>query len=230
MGILDLLRRKDKALGDKDSYREFKSREEVCDWGSEHYGAWSKKYLAGISERDKNRIGWLARQPIENYCGEVFREINPALWSGKALSDQYDEMEHLLRNIISSAPHIPELLIAYRLEDERNIKQLRESLDKKTPFIYKAYMSTSLLMDNMLWTQAIYSDRKTLLKIYVSAGTPAVCVNGIVDRGENELLLQRDLNVRVLSCKYNQVIGQRKDENSCTTVNVRKNVYECQIL
>lgn len=64
MGILDLLRREDKTLGDKDSYGEFKSREEVCDWGAEHYGAWSKEYLAGFSERDKNRIGWLARQPI----------------------------------------------------------------------------------------------------------------------------------------------------------------------
>lgn len=228
MGILDLLRRKDKVLVDKDSYREFKSKDEVQCWGIEQYRDWTQDYLKKFPK--SKHAPDLTLHPIENYCGTVYEPINTALWTGKKLDNLSEQLEPLLKEIIQSAPHLPEPVVVYRLEDERNIKQLRESLDKKTPFIYKVYMSTGLLMDNMLWTQARYSDRKTLLKIYVPAGTPAVYVNGICDRDENELLLQRDLNVRVLSCKYDQVIGQREDKNSRTTVNVRKNVYEYQIL
>lgn len=230
MGIFDLLRRANKALGDADNYREFQSRAEVCDWGAEHYGAWSKEYQAGFSERDKDRIGWLARQPIENYCGEVFREINPALWSGKTLPDQYDEMEHLLRNIISSAPHIPEPLIAYRLENNNVLALVEASLKNGNTFECKSYMSTSLLTDIMTWTAATFSDRDALLKLYIPEGTPGIYVDGICNREESELILQRGLKVRALRRRRNQVIGQRQDKNSHAMMDIKKTVYECQIL
>lgn len=229
MGILDLLRRSNKTLGDIDSYREFKTRKEVCNWSAEYYGAWSKEYLAGLSERDRNRVGWLARQPIEQYCGEAFREINLALWSGKALLNQYDEMESLLRNIISSAPHIPEPLIAYRLENSNVLTLVDASLKTGKPFEYKSYMSTSLLTDIMTWTTATFSDRNALLKLYIPEGTPGIYVDDIHNREESELILQRGLKVRVLRRRRNQVIGQRQDENSRAMVNVEKTVYECEI-
>lgn len=229
MGILDLLRRGNKALGDTDSYRKFQNRAEVCNWGAKYYGAWSKEYLAGFSERDKNRIGWLARQPVENYCGEVFHKINPALWSGKVLPDQYDEMESLLRKIISSAPHIPGPLIAYRLENDNILALVEASLKSGKPFEYKSYISTSLLTDIMTWTTTTYSDRDALLKLYIPEGTPGIYVDGICNREESELILQRGLKVRVLRRRRNQVVGQRQGENSHAMVNVEKTVYECEI-
>lgn len=229
MSILELLRRGNKAVGDSGGYRELKSREEVCAWGAEHYGTWAKEYLAGLAERDKNRIGWLARQPIENYCGEVFREINPALWSGKALPDQYDEMESLLKNIISSAPHIPEPLTAYRLENNNVLALVEASLKSGKPFEFKSYMSTSLLTDIMTWTTATFSDRDILLKLYIPEGAPGIYVDDICNRGESELILQRGLKVCVLRRRRNQVIGQRQGENSHAMVNIEKTVYECKI-
>lgn len=230
MGILDFMRRGNNNLGDIDSYREFKTRDEVSAWGLKHYGAWSKEYLSALPDRDRHRNGWLARQPIENYCGEVFREINPALWSGKVLPDQYAEMESMLRSIISSAPHIPEPVIVYRLENRNVLALVENSLRSGRPFEYKSYMSTSLLTDIMTWTVASYSDRDTLLKIYIPTGTPAVYVDGIRDRGESELILQRGLKLSVLRRRCNQVIGQRQDENTHIPLNVRKTVYECKVI
>lgn len=230
MSIFDFLWKSKRKITNTDMYREFKDEKEIRDWGAEHYGTWSQEYLAALPERDKHREGWLARQPIENYCGEVFRDINPALWTEKTLSDQYMEMELLLKNIIASAPHIPEPVTAYRLENNHVLAFIESSLKSGKPFTYESYMSASLLMDTMLWTEATYSDRNALLKLYIPSGTPGIYADVICNRNERELLLQRGLRVRVLRHRRNEIIGKRFDKGSGRERLVKKTVYECQVV
>jgi hypothetical protein len=212
-------------------YKNFTEPKEASDWGATHYGDWSIAYSNDEPNRVKNSVGIYAKNPIECYCGNVYRDINPPLWNDMEFrDDQLLEMDAALHSIIQNAPRIPEPIVVYRLEGSRTVELLDNALRRHENLAYKSYMSTSLLASIANRTGANYGDRRALMRLYLPAGTAGIYVDKICNREEYEVVFQKGRVLRVLERHRHQIIGYRHDNRTGKDVSVIKDLYDCAIV
>lgn len=215
----------------KNGYKSFPDAECARIWGTKYYGEWSSKYLMDAPERKRNSVGIVDRKPVENYCGNVYEQINTPIWHGTDFpGDQYKAMSVALYNTIQEAPRIPEPIVAYRLEDPRTANLLDTAWRQREAVMFRPYMSTSLLVDIVDRTGAAYGDRKALMQLYVPAGVAGIYVDAISKREECEVLLQKGQYLRVLRRRRGVAVKRRYVKETGKYVDVVKDIYECILL
>lgn len=189
---------------DKSKFKEFKSREEVEKWGDKIYGGWANCYKQIMKESKKYVNLHIAGAPIENYCGNVYREINRYLRTDEDDAvHSYRELSDILCIALRSAPRIPCDLVLYRLVNEEFVNNLFTNHKKKNviPIYEKGFMSTSFLK-SIVNVGESYADQKYLLKIYAHKNTTGIYVNSIVYRDEYEMLLIPGLYLGMVEYPY----------------------------
>lgn len=205
-----------------EDFKHFLEADSASRWGTAHYGAWSAEYKGAQQDRKRNSVGLLGKSPIENYCGNIYQHINQALWvKDKTLSTQYQEMEGMLHSIIDAAPHIPEPIVLYRLEDPHTVALLDAAYRKRQVVEYKSYISTSMLESIAERGEAVYAGRQNMLKLYVPAGVSGIYVDDICNREEHEIVLQRGQKL--------QVLRKRKRQRLAGS-NTVKDIIECLLI
>ncbi|AFS79197.1 hypothetical protein Curi_c21940 [Gottschalkia acidurici 9a] len=204
---------------DKQKYREFKDISSAKTWGQEYYTDWSEKYKKTMRTSNSILNMGLSGNPIECYCGNTYREINPYLRFGKDDKfSHYRELSHILTLVLGSAPRIPENIVVYRLVGDTFIKKLIENNNKNSCIATqeKAFLSTSLLSDIVNSGEA-YTNHKNMLKIYVEKGSVGIYVNTVTFRNEQEILLYPNGYLSMIEYPY---FDKR----------LNKMIYECQLI
>lgn len=204
----------------KEGYIEFTSQKEIDEWGNKYYSEWSEKYGPVFQRFSKFTRNSLFVEPVEQYCGYKYREINHSLRYDE--DNQYRVLADILSVVICSAPPIPCDLIGYRLVSDDvadkmfNIKHLKKTDIGIVPYLEKGFMSISL-SKNITKLNEHYSGNNNLLKVYIRNGIDGIYVNSITSRPEEEIILRPNLYVKLMKYPY-------KD------VDTGKIVYECYAL
>lgn len=202
---------------DVSSYKRFDTLDEVSEWGEEHYGEWGKIYKRSMDKAKTILKNPYVEAPIENYCGDVYREINQYLRFGMDNDlHQYRELVDTLIILLVGAPKVTEDLVVYRLVCDKFIEELIRANKRGTPVQEKGFLSTSLL-PGIVTLEEHYSRETNLLKIYVKKDCIGIYVNCVTERSEQELLLLPNGYLGLLRYPY-------YDKN------LSKMVWECVLL
>ena len=206
-------------IDNKEKYKEFETIAEAYDWGMKHYSSWTRRYKSIMGLAEKVLKDRLCTSPLEDYCGNLYRQINEFLRYGTDDEcNTYRELAHVLSFVLCSAPKIPCDLILYRLVNDEFIKHLIENNKKKReePMQEKGFMSTSLTK-NIVYAGEAYAKENNLLKIFVPKETMGVYVNGVTKRSEEEMLLVPNRYLALVTYPY-------KDKET------GKTIYECRLI
>lgn len=233
-------------MDNKQNYRSFTSREEAENWGIPIYQEWADRYKESMFKVEKLKAFPLSGNPVELYCGYLYKWINLYLryradseeayqnhlrtareFSGDDDSYTYRDLAHVLAFVVASAPEIPENIIVFRYvnEDFINILLDKNLADPSTPTLEKGFLSTSLIPDydkdtpfsNDKEKHASFRKGPHLLKIYVEKGSSGIYVNTITRRHEVEMLLFPGGYLALIDDPY-------KDKY------LNKIVYECRLM
>lgn len=208
-----------KIRDDGGAYYEFNTKQEASTWGNDYYGEWALSYKEKVEEKQWIDEIEVYDDPIRCYAGYTAREINEYLRTGhKEFTPSCDlkKMINSLMKALYEAPRIPSDIVVYRLVPKIFVKELLENNKKSKPIQEKAFMSTSLLT-NIVKDENEYSSYKDMLKIYVNAGSIGVYIDGIENRGENEILFAPGMFLELVKYPY-------RDKTT------KIMVYECRII
>ena len=199
------------SLEDGVQYMSFSTESEAGQWGYSNYADWSDRYkeIMRIVAEIEGRTAGYPFSTIECYCGYAYRHINSYLrGAGDALSiEVYKEMSHILTILISDAPRIADNIIVYRLVCDDFVDYLYRQSKIGAATIEKGFMSTSLLA-TIADQDEPYAHHKNLLKIYVPHGTPAIYVNTVARRSEQEILFAPNRYLAMVKHPYKGCDGK----------------------
>ena len=185
----------------ENEYRKFISGKQADEWGTKIYEDWAKR----MKENEKIKIhaglfnvGKNVFKPIEFYCANGYKLINEYLRNGICVDEEIKMCAYKISEELIFAPRVPENIISYRYVENQFIKELFNSKEKDEKFWNGGFTSVSLIKE-------IYKcapEGTSLLKVYVPKGMIGVYVNPLVQRNENELLLQNNTNLRLCEKPY----------------------------
>ena len=191
-------------IRNSDEYKEFTNHNEVHQWGMDTYGEWGKAVKEFEEKKRKSDMfkknSW-AYLTLGGYCVNEYEQINKFYINDDyKIDDTYNYKSIRLSEQLLEAPGIPENIVVYRFVENAVIEKIIDANKNNCEHYYeeKGFMSTSLL-------KTIVEDRRedcSLLKIYVDKGTVGAYVDVVASRGEHELLLQNNLNIRLCNVPY----------------------------
>lgn len=179
-------------MKDQESYEEFRLPDDVHRWGNTLYENWKINHMKAFQYISRSESPFVkSPEPIQRYCGDNFNQINKLLRTGHTDINIPDIpiIIHTLVYAIYTAPRLDKNLIVYRQVCEEMINDLERETKKGLPYHEKGFLSTSLLKSSCLKE---CGDQPYMLKIYVPSGTPAIYVNSVTFKCEEELLFPPD--------------------------------------
>lgn len=205
-------------IEDKESYKEFKDKEEAKRWGNVVYSNWAENYKKKQRQiRQLKTHAHLCIDPVEQYCGYTYEHINAVLRGTKEdKTGIYEQMINLLLWELYEAPRIPCDLVLYRLVSDEFVDKLIKCnrAEEPVPLQEKGFMSTSLCKD-ITSTEGHYLQFNKLLKIYVEKGTVGAYTSIVAGKSEEEMLLLPNRYLALVEYPY---------------IDAGKEVYECKLL
>ncbi len=186
-------------LQEKEKYKSFSTHEEADKWGLKIYEQWGRKYIELMREAGHLRKGLNA---VECYCGLMHKQMNECMRNPDSKDAiLYSSYIDILTLAICLAPRIPEDIIAYRLVEEEFVQELITDNKMFAATEEKAFMSVSLSKE-IAETGESYTERITMLKIYIPKGSKGIYVNSVTSRWESEIVLAPKYVLRMLSYPY----------------------------
>jgi hypothetical protein len=188
-----------------DNYREFTLGESE-EWEKEVYGDWENEYkkmqekIENLSTVERYNI---INKPIQAYCGDGYKRMNSFLRDGGEITNEYDMRSKMLcdnlRKCQMTAPAIPEDIIVYRSISKEIFVKIIEICTENGDFVENGFMSACLTSDI---AKDEDFENNNLFKLYLPKGTRAVMPNLIIDRGENEIIIQNGAKLKMCKKPY----------------------------